>query len=140
DEYVRRAMAPTNFTVVLASLFAGLALLLASVGIYSVIAYSVSQRTHEIGIRMALGATSRDILRLIMKEGLTLVAIGLTVGGVASVMVAEYLQNLLFEVPSVDPITYLAMACAIALAALMACLKPALGAASSNPLEAIRQR
>jgi putative ABC transport system permease protein len=139
EEYVRKAMAPTSFTVILASLFAALALLLATVGIYSVISYSVSQRTQEIGVRMALGATGRDILRLIMKEGLTLIALGLISGFVASLTVSKYLQNLLFDVPPVDPITYVAMAAAISLAALLACLKPALEAASCNPLEAIRQ-
>jgi predicted permease len=140
EEYVRKAMAPTNFTVVLASLFAALALLLATVGIYSVISYSVSRRTQEIGVRMALGATGRDILRLIMKEGAAVIALGLTFGFVASLTVSAYLQNLLFDVPSVDPITYLAMAVAITLAALLACLKPALEAASCNPIEAIRQQ
>jgi ABC-type antimicrobial peptide transport system permease subunit len=100
----------------------------------------VSQRTQEIGVRMALGATGRDILRLIMKEGLTVIALGLTFGFVASLTVSAYLQNLLFDVPSVDPVTYVAMAAAISLAALLACLKPALAAASCNPLEAIRQQ
>jgi putative ABC transport system permease protein len=139
DEYVRKAMAPTHFTVILASLFAALALLLATVGIYSVISYSVSQRTHEIGVRMALGAAGRDILRLILKEGLVLTVLGLTFGLIASVIVSEYMQSLLFDVPPVDLITYVVMAAVISLAALLACLKPALEAASCNPIEAMRQ-
>src|SRR5262249_39056738 len=106
NDYVAKAMAPTNFTVVLAGIFASLALLLAAIGIYGVVSYSLGQRTREIGIRLALGASRGDILKLVIKEGLTLTVFGLAIGLVSSILLSGYLSSLLFGVTPTDPITY----------------------------------
>jgi putative ABC transport system permease protein len=140
NDYVSNAMAPTNFTVVLAGIFAGFALLLATIGIYGVISYSVSQRTHEIGIRLALGATPANILRLIIKEGLRLTVVGLVIGFAASFLLTGYLQNMLFGVTPTDPITYAIIIGLIPLAAIVACWRPARKAAAGSPMDALRQQ
>src|SRR5262249_7256813 len=98
QEYVAIAMGPTRFTAILAGIFAGLALLLATVGIYGVVSYSVSQRKHEMGVRMALGAGYVDILKVIIGEGLALALAGLAVGVAASLLLSGYLEELLFGV------------------------------------------
>jgi ABC-type antimicrobial peptide transport system permease subunit len=139
NDYVARAMAPTNFTVVLAGIFAGLALLLAAIGIYGVITYSLGQRTREIGVRLALGACQGDILRLVVKEGLTLTVVGLAIGVVASLLLSGYLNSLLFGVSPTDPITYVVISAVIPLVALTACWRPARKAASGNAMDVLRQ-
>jgi putative ABC transport system permease protein len=138
EDYVARAMAPTRFTAFLASIFATLALALATIGIYGVISYLVSQRTHEIGVRMALGARPRDIYHVILREGLLLAAAGLGVGLLASLLLSRYLQSMLFEVTSTDPATYIFALAIVPLAAMLACWKPARRAAAGNPLDALR--
>jgi putative ABC transport system permease protein len=138
NDYVTKALAATNFTATLASVFAVLALLLATVGIYAVISYSVAQRTHEMGVRIALGARPMDILKMVLREGLVLAALGLTLGLVVSVLIAKYLSSLLFNVTPIDPITYGVMAVMIAFASVLACWQPARRAASENPIEALR--
>jgi putative ABC transport system permease protein len=138
DDYVARAMAPTNFTVALGGIFAALALLLATVGIYSVVSYSVSLRKHEISIRMALGARPADIVRMIVKEGMILTAFGLVLGLGGALFLSEYLREMLFEVAPFDALTYIVMALLIPAAALIACWKPARKASSENPVEALR--
>lgn len=138
DDYVSKAMGPTNFITILASIFAVLALLFATVGIYGVISYSVSQRTHEMGVRIALGARSIDILQLVLKEGLGLTILGVGFGFLSSLMLSGYLKTLLFEVTPLDPATDLVMGLVIPPASLLACWRPALKAASGNPIEALR--
>ena len=140
DDYVSKAMAPTNFTVVLAGIFAAFALLLATIGIYGVISSSVSQRTHEIGIRMALGAAPLDILQLIIKEGLRLTIIGLVIGFAVSFWLTGYLQNMLFGITPTDPMTYAVIVGLIPLAAIVACWRPARKAAAGSPMDALRQQ
>jgi putative ABC transport system permease protein len=136
--YVERATAPARFTAVLAGAFAGLALLLAAVGIYGVISYSVSRRMHEMGVRMALGASFSDVLRLVMGEGLVLTLGGMLLGAIAAFAGARYLRALIYGISYTDPLTYGVAAIVIAAAALIGCWWPASRAASANPVDAIR--
>jgi len=138
DDYITTAMAPTKFTTVLAGVFAILALLLATVGIYAVISYSVTQRTHEMGVRIALGARPVDILRLVLKEGLVLTFVGLAIGLAGALVLSNYLSSLLFGVTAMDPITYFVMALIIPVASIAACWRPARRAAAGNPLDILR--
>lgn len=138
SNYVEHAAAPIRFTAVLAGIFAGLALLLAAVGIYGVISYSVSRRMHEMGVRMALGATSADVLRLVMKEGLALTAGGVLLGVIGALAVSRALQSLIYGISAVDPVSYAVAIPVIALAAIFGCWRPAQRAASANPVDALR--
>jgi putative ABC transport system permease protein len=118
--------------------FAALALVLASVGLYSVIAYAVAQRTAEIGIRMALGAQARQVVGMVMRSGLRLVVVGLVVGLAAAAGAARLIQTLLFQVQPLDPVIYGAVAVLFGVVASLACLVPSLRAARIDPLVALR--
>jgi len=120
------------------AIFSGIALVMAAAGIYGVMAYFVTQRTREIGIRMALGAQWRDVLTLILKSGMTLVFLGLTVGLAGALALTRLMSNLLFEVSPTDPITFGAVAFSVILAALLACYIPARRATKVDPLIALR--
>jgi macrolide transport system ATP-binding/permease protein len=122
----------------LAGGFAALALLLSAVGLYGVIAYSVSRRTREIGVRMALGAQRNSVLRLVLGEGVRLALIGLSLGVVASLIATRWMSSLLFGVEPVDPLTFATVAVLLSLVALLACLIPALRATRVNPMVALR--
>ena len=122
----------------LTSIFAGLAFAMSVVGLYSVLAYAVSQRTAEIGIRMALGAQSAQVVRLIMRSGLELVTIGLVLGLAAAAGAARVIQTLLFDVRPLEPLVYAAVAVTFALVATLACLLPSLRASRINPIVALR--
>ena len=122
----------------LTSIFAGLAFVMSVVDLYSVLAYAVSQRTAEIGIRMALGAQSAQVVRLIMRSGLVLVAIGLVLGLAAAAGAARVIQTLLFDVRPLEPLVYAAVAVTFALVATLACLLPSLRASRINPIIALR--
>jgi len=122
----------------LTAIFAGIALVLAAVGLYSVLAYAVAQRTGEIGIRMALGAQRGQVVALIMRSGLKLVAIGLVVGLVAAAGIARLAQSLLFNVQPYDPLIYSGVTVLFALVAALACLLPSLRASRIDPLVALR--
>lgn len=108
------------------------------VGLYSVLAYAVSQRTAEIGIRMALGAQSAQVIRLIMRSGLQLVAIGLVLGLTAAAGAARVIRTLLFDVRPLEPLVYAAVAVTFAVVAALACLLPSLRASRIDPLVALR--
>lgn len=120
------------------SLFSFVALLLASVGIYGVLGYSVTRRTREIGIRMALGARPRDMVMLILQEGARLAILGLLIGATAATIVTQFLKSLLFGITSTDPLTFLAVAIVLFSIALLACYLPARRAACVNPIVALR--
>ena len=136
--YIERATAPVRFTAVLAGIFAGLALLLAAVGIYGVVSYSISRRMHEMGVRMALGASASDVVRLVMGEGLVLTASGLILGVAGALVVSRYVHSLIYGISAIDPLTYAVALTVIPAAAILGCWRPAWKAASANPVDAIR--
>jgi predicted permease len=138
DQVVARSLATRRFSMALLGSFAALALLLASVGIYGVIAYAVGLRTHEIGVRMALGAGRGDILRLILQGGGRLTALGVGAGLVLAFGVTRVLSNQLFEIRASDPLTFAAVAGLLAVVALAACFVPARRAAKVDPMVALR--
>ncbi len=138
DQLVTGATTSRRFTMLLVSSFAGLALLLAGLGIYSVIAYSVMQRTHEIGIRVALGAQLGDVLRLVIGQGMRLVFLGLALGLLASLALTRLMRSLLFGVSATDPVTFSMVALLLAIVALLACWLPARRATKVDPIIALR--
>jgi predicted permease len=137
-QIVDRSTSPRRFTALLLGGFALFALILASLGIYALISYSVNQRTNEIGIRMALGASARDVQASIIGQTLRLAAIGLAVGGVASFLLARAASGLLFGVTARDPQTFVAMAAILATVALLAGYLPARRASRIDPMVALR--
>jgi putative ABC transport system permease protein len=138
DEVVGRSIAERRFTMLLLASFAIVAVLLASIGVYGVLAYLVSQRTQEIGVRLAIGAAPDDVVRLFVREGATLAMIGLAAGLVGAVVAGRTLTSLLFGVTATDPITYAGVAAALGLAALSASYLPARRAARVDPMTALR--
>jgi putative ABC transport system permease protein len=127
-----------RFPALLISIFAGVALLLASIGIYGVVSFSVSQQTHYIGVRMALGAQASDILKMVMKQGLTLAVLGVAVGVVAALGLMRLLRSLLFEVQTTDAATFALVVSTLFGVALLACYLPARRATKVDPLAALR--
>ncbi len=127
-----------KFTTLLLVLFGALALILASVGIYGVVSYGVSQRTREIGIRTALGAGPREVLRLVFAQALRLAAVGLLVGGAGAILLTRFLQSLLFQTPPFDPSTFAGVGVLLTGVVLLACANPARRALRVNPTIALR--
>jgi putative ABC transport system permease protein len=138
EDVIARSMAERRFALQILGFFAGVALLLAAIGIYGVMAYTFSQRRHEIGIRMALGAQPRDILRMALSEGMTLVAVGLGSGLVGALILTRFLHSMLYAVSPNDPLTFVALAALLAAVALLACFVPARRATQVDPLVALR--
>ena len=134
----RRFHRTARFFALLAGAFAALALVLAAIGIYGVMAYVVSQRTSEIGVRMALGATSREVFRLVLGDGLRLTAVGLVIGVAGSIAAGRWLKSLLYGVGSGDWLTTAATASMLLAVAMLACLLPARRAMRVDPMAALR--
>jgi predicted permease len=138
EEWLEDSMARTSFTLIMLGIAAAMALLLGAVGIYGVISYTVSQRTREIGLRMALGAQRADVSRLVLRQGFLLVGLGVLLGLGAAAGLTRLMSALLFGVSATDPITYLAAALGLGSIALMASYFPARRAAGVDPMEALR--
>jgi putative ABC transport system permease protein len=138
EEVVADSLGQRRFAMQVVSLFGVLALLLASVGIYGVMAYSISQRTREIGIRVALGASRGTILRWVLRQGMVLIAIGVGVGLIAAFALMRLLRTLLFGVQTTDVVTYVGLSVVLAVVALLACYIPARRATKIDPLVALR--
>jgi putative ABC transport system permease protein len=138
EELLSNTAAQPRLNTVLLSAFAAVALLIASIGIYGVLAYSVSQRTGEIGVRLALGATPRDVLRLIVSEGMRVVLIGIGIGLLGGLALGRTVSSLVFGIPVRDPITFTGVAVTLAGVALAACVIPAIHASRVDPIVALR--
>jgi putative ABC transport system permease protein len=137
-EYLAASVAAPRFSTTLLSIFAAVALVLTLVGLYGVMSYSVAQRTNEIGIRLALGAQSRDVLLMIVKQGSMLIVLGLGIGLLGAYALTRLIESLLFGVTAKDPITFMAAAVLLAIVALLACYIPAWRATKVDPMDALR--
>ena len=138
DELLSRSVAPRRFELFLLAIFAALALGLAAVGIYGLLAFSVSRRTREIGVRLALGAHPGDVLRLIVGQGMKLVFAGVALGVAGAVALTRVMASLLYGVSATDPATFAAVALLLTLAAALACYVPARRAMRVDPMAALR--
>jgi len=138
EEVLSASLARQRFTTLLLGVFAALAVLLAAVGIYGVMSYSMAQRTREIGIRMALGAQKRDVLKLAVGQGLKLVAIGVVIGLIGALALTRVMTSLLFNVSATDPATLVTISLILVAVALLASYIPARRAAKVDPLIALR--
>ena len=138
EDVLAQWLAPRRFNLLLMSVFAGVALALAAVGIYGVVSYSVSQRTRELGVRMALGGQRRDLLALVIRQGLVLAVTGVVMGLVLSFGLTRWLATLLFGISATDPITLASVAGLFTLVALFACYLPARRAMKVDSMVALR--
>ncbi|MEJ2009505.1 MAG: ABC transporter permease, partial [Acidobacteriota bacterium] len=138
EAIVGDSVARQHFDMVLLGIFAALALLLASVGLYGVISYSVAQRKHEIGIRMALGAQRNDVLKMVVWQGLKLVLAGVAIGLIGALALTRFLSSLLYGVKPADPLTFIAVSLILIAVAMLACYVPAVRATRVDPMEALR--
>ncbi|HKR23420.1 MAG TPA: FtsX-like permease family protein, partial [Pyrinomonadaceae bacterium] len=138
ESLLARESSPRRFNAVLFAIFASLALVLAVTGVYGVLSYSVSQRTHEVGIRMALGAGRRDVLRLFMGHGMKLVFVGLVIGLAGAFALTRLMSSLLFGVSTTDTLTFVSVAIGLVIVGLFACYIPARRATKVDPLVALR--
>jgi putative ABC transport system permease protein len=138
EEYISASVTSPRFNTTLLGIFAGVALVLTIVGLYGVMSYSVAQRTNEIGIRLALGAQTRDVMAMIIKQGFTLVLIGLALGLVGAYWAMRVIASWLYGITTRDPLTFISVAVLLGLVALVACFVPALRATRVDPLKALR--
>jgi putative ABC transport system permease protein len=138
DDVVSNSISQQRFNMLLLGAFAGIALLLAAIGIYSVLSYSVRRRVQEIGIRLALGARIADVLRMVVVEGMKPTLLGLALGTLCALALGRVLSSLLYGVKPSDPLTFLVVAILLALVALLATVVPAYRAAKVDPMVALR--
>jgi ABC-type antimicrobial peptide transport system permease subunit len=139
ESQLAKKLATRRLSVVLVSLFSVLALILAAVGLYGVLSYSIAQRTREIGVRIALGAESLSILGSVIRQGHAIVAVGLAIGILGAVGLTHLIQSMLYGVSGTEPLALLTAACVLGLAAFLACLLPALRATRIDPITALRE-
>jgi putative ABC transport system permease protein len=137
-QLMSESIARQRFSMLLIAVFAAVGLVLASVGIYGVMSYTVTQRTHEIGVRMALGASHRDVLRMVVRQGMILALVGTGLGLIASFLLTRLISSLLFSVSATDPLTYVLISLLLVSIALLACLIPARRATRVDPMVALR--
>lgn len=138
EKVLGASVAQPRFSMLVVSLFAALALILSAVGIYGVVAYAVSQRAHEIGVRMALGAGANQVLKLVLKDGMALALVGIAIGLLGAFAFTRLMASLLFGIGAKDPATYVSIAVFLALVAFIACYIPARRATKVDPLVALR--
>jgi putative ABC transport system permease protein len=138
EQLIAGSVAKPRFNMLLTTVLGLVALVLAVVGIYGLMTYTVSQRTHEMGLRMALGARARDVVKLVVGQGLTLTLIGLSVGLVAAFALTRVLASLLYGVSTTDPVTFIGVSVLLALVATLAAYLPARRATRVDPLTALR--
>ena len=138
DQYLAASVAQPRFNTLLLGIFAAVALILTSVGLYGVMSYTVTQRTHEFGIRMALGAKPGDVLKLILKQGMGMTLIGIALGLAGAFALTRVAESLLFGVSATDPLTFLVVSAFLLAVALLACLVPARRATKTDPMVALR--
>ena len=138
EQALKLSVSQPRFDTMLLALFAGIALLLAAVGIYGLIAYSVAQRTHEIGVRMALGAEQADVVRMVVRQGASLAAIGIVLGLGGAFALTRLLKAMLFGIGATDALTFAAAPLALILVVLLATSLPALRATRISPVVALR--
>jgi putative ABC transport system permease protein len=138
DQLISESIAQPRFRSLLLGIFAALALLLASIGTYGVISYSVTQRRHEIGIRMALGAKSRDVTALVIRRGMAIALTGVAIGLIGSFALTRLLEALLFEVSTTDQTTFVEVSALLIVVAFLACWIPARRASRVDPMSALR--
>jgi len=138
DSLFEQSLGPRRFNLYLLTAFAGVALALAAIGLFGVMAYLVSQRTREIGVRLALGATSGEVFRQILGRGLTLAVIGAAIGVGAAMALSQVMETLLFSVSRRDPVTFIAVPVALVIVAGLACYLPARRAMAVDPVVALR--
>jgi putative ABC transport system permease protein len=135
---VAQSVATQRLAMILLSVFSGIALLLSAIGIYGVISYLAGQRTHEIGVRMALGASSADVLRMVLGEGMRITLVGVGIGIIAALGLTRLITKIIYGVGATDPITFAGVAILLTGVALLACYIPARRAMRVDPIIALR--
>src|SRR5262249_18527321 len=138
DQVFAASLDQRRFSLTLYGVFAVIGLVIAAIGLYGALSYAVTQRTQEIGVRLALGAQSRDVLRLVIGQGLRLTLLGVTLGAAAAVTVTRLLKSMLHGVSATDPLTFVGIALLLILVALLACWVPARRATRVDPMTALR--
>ena len=139
DDLIEASTGPRRFSMFLLGGFSVLAMCLASVGLYGVMSYLVTQRAKELGVRLALGARSQDVLRMVLRQGMTLAALGLGIGLVAALVITRLIRGMLFDVSTTDPVTFLLISLLLMVVTLVATFIPAHRATQVDPITALRE-